>query len=471
MNYGGTGQVFRTRLDAGPVGPRVLIRDNDGQTSVLPRELDRAYPLIVQGEGCWLFDSAGNGYLDAASGGAMTANLGCPAPAEIADTIAGQAARISYLHDAQFTSPAREALAAELARLAPPGFTRVRFTSGGSEANEMALRMARSYWVERGQPSRHLIISPAQAYHGATIATLGLTGRAGLQEPYGPYIRQQLHIPPATSWADPDGSAALAAQDRVLAEAGPGRVAAFLAEPVSAASLPGYSPPPAFWQGLEQRRAEHGFLLWFDEVVTGLGRCGSWFAADQLPVTADIITMGKGLGAGYWPVGAMLIRDHVYQAVAAGSRVFEHGHTWDGAPASCAAGLAVLLYLEREKLPARVAGRGPALRDALADALDGCPIVREVRGRGFLLGISYVDPRDGRSFPDPAWQLAARIDGEALDRGLVVYSTAPARDGYAGDQTLLAPAFTATDEDLDEMVTRTAATVRAIATQVEADLL
>ena len=173
---------------------------------------------------------------------------GCPAPAEIADTIARQAARISYLHDAQFTSPAREALAAELTRLAPPGFTRVRFTSGGSEANEMALRMARSYWVERGQPSRHLIISPAQAYHGATIATLGLTGRAGLQEPDGPYIRQQLHIPPATSWADPDGSAALAALDRVLAE-DPGNVAAFLAEPVSAASLPGYSPPPAFCRG------------------------------------------------------------------------------------------------------------------------------------------------------------------------------------------------------------------------------
>lgn len=467
VTYGDGGRpVPGRRPDRGPYGPRVFIRA--GQTRLFPRELDRAYPLIVRGQGPRLYDSAGNCYLDATSGGAMTANLGQPAPEEIAETMRREAARCSYLHGTQFTSPMQEGLAEQLTRLAPPGFTRARFVTGGSEANEMALRMARSYWWERGQ-DRHRIISPAQAYHGPTMATLGLTGRAGLQAPFGPYIVRQPHIPPSTSWADPDGSRALAALDQVLDQEGPGSIAAFLAEPVSAASLPGYSPPRAFWEGLEQRRREHGFLVWLDEVVTGLGRCGSWFAAGQLPVTADIITVSKGLGCGFFPVGAMLVRDEVYQAVAAGSRAFEHGHTWDGAPLGCAAGLAVLAHLEREDIPGQVAARGPALRAALAAALAGCPLVREVRGRGFLCGISYADPAGGRPFPDPAWRVAALVDAEALDRGLILYSTAPAADGYAGDQTLFAPALNASDEDLAEMIALTADAVRAVAGQLAAE--
>ena len=178
---------------------------------------------------------------------------------------------------------------------------------------------------------------------------------------------------------------------------GPGSVAAFFAEPVSAAALPGYSPPDAFWRGLDERRAEHGFLICLDEVVTGLGRTGTWFAAEQLPIEVDIITTAKGLGAGYAAIGAMLCRNHVYAAVEQGSRAFEHGHTWDGAPLPCAVGRSVLAQLTRGGLVERVRERGPALRDELAAALEGCEMVREVRGRGFLLGVDYVDPRDGES--------------------------------------------------------------------------
>jgi adenosylmethionine-8-amino-7-oxononanoate aminotransferase len=442
----------------------VFVRAED--TNVLVRELDRPYPLIVRGQGVWLEDRDGTRYLDAISGGAMVTSLGHgPNPAIAA--AAAQADAISFIYNQQFTSPAQEALAEELCSLAPAGFNRVHFTSGGAEANETALRLARSYHVERGEPERIRIISPAQAYHGPTMATLGLTGRAGLQAPYDPFIAPQLHIPPSTWRFDPTGGEALEGLDRALDAAGPRGVAAFFLEPISAAALPAYSPPDAFWRGLDERRAEHGFLICLDEVVTGLGRTGTWFAAEQLPIEADIISTAKGLGAGYAPIGGVLCHDRVYAAIETGSRAFEHGHTWDGAPLPCAVGLAVIAQLRERDLVARVAARGPSLRDDLESALAGSELVREVRGRGFLLGIDYVDPRDGESMLPPELGVARRIDEVALENGLCVYSTQPTADGWTGDQTLLAPAFVATDEELGEIVERMARTVRAVEAEVE----
>jgi adenosylmethionine-8-amino-7-oxononanoate aminotransferase len=436
-------------------------------TNVFVRELDRPYPLIARGEGMWLYDTAGNAYLDGVSGGAMVTSLGHGAIPAILKAVNDQTEAISFLYNVHATTPAQEQLARDLASIAPPGFTRAHFVSGGTEANELALRMVRSYHVERGEDKRHLVISPAQAYHGASIATFGLTGRPGLQAPYQPYIQQQPHIPPSTWLFDPTGESALAALDEILARVGD-QVAAFLIEPVSAASLPGYSPPEAFWRGLEERRRRHGFLVWFDEVVTGLGRTGTWFAADQTPLVPDVMTTAKGLGAGFFPVGAMLVAEHVYQAVAEGSRSFEPGHTWDGAPLSCAVGSAVIAHLKRTGLVESVRERGPWLLGELRRALEGCEMVREVRGRGFLLGVSYVDPDDGTSLLDPSLQVARRIDEEALRRLLLVYSTQPTRDGFAGDQTLLAPAFVATDIELEELVERVAATVKSVDAHVKA---
>jgi adenosylmethionine-8-amino-7-oxononanoate aminotransferase len=286
---------------------------------------------------------------------------------------------------------------------------------------------------------------------------------------FSPYVVPQLHIPPSTWRFDPSGADALAALDALL-DAHGSEIAAFFCEPVSAAALPAYSPPRRFWEGLAERRDRHGFLIVLDEVVTGMGRTGTWFAAHQLPFVPDVITTAKGLGAGYAAIGAVICRQHVYDAVAAGSRVFDLGHTWDGAPLPSAVGLAVIAYLKRHGLVERVARRGPELRDELERALDGVELVREVRGRGFLLGIDYVDPRDGESFLDPALSVARRIDVEALRRGLIVYSTQPTADGYSGDQTLLAPAFTSSDEELELVVERTASTVRAIEREVKAAL-
>ena len=438
-------------------------------TRVFPLELDRRYPIVVRGDGAWVEDSSGKRYLDAMSGGSMAATLG-HGRRDIIAAAAAQATRLSYVHNERLTNPAREQLAAELVELGPPGMTRVRFTTGGAESNEMAIRMARSYHVERGDTRRWQVISPAQAYHGPTMATLGLTGRPGLQRPFGPYMPAHRHIPPSTWRFDPSGRAALAALDRVLEDVGPENVSAYFCEPITAAALPAYSPPERFWKGLAERRERHGFLICYDEVVTGLGRTGHWFAAEKLPLTPDIIATAKGLGAGYAAIGAVLCADHVYQAFANGTRKFTLGHTWDDAPLSCAVGLKVLDVLRNESLIERVRVKGPRLRDGLAAALDGIPLVREVRGHGFLLGVEYVDPRDGRSFLPPELGVARRVDLTAMDLGLIVYSTMPTRDGFAGDQTLFAPPFTTSDPELNEMVARFAETIRTVARSLEGQL-
>jgi adenosylmethionine-8-amino-7-oxononanoate aminotransferase len=437
------------------------------RTRVLPLELDRAYPVVVRGQGVWVEDADGRRYLDAMSGGSMAATLG-HGRTDIVAAARAQAERLSYVHNERLTNPAQERLARELVDVAPEGFTRVKFVTGGSEANELAIQLARAYHVEHGEPGRWQVISPAQAYHGPTMETLALTGRPGLQGHFGPYLQRHTHIPPSTWRFDPTGHAALDALDRALEEVGPENVSAYFCEAISAAALPAYTPPELFWRGLAERRDRYGFLVLFDEVVTGVGRTGRWFAGEATACRPDMIATAKGLGAGYAAIGAVLCREDVFQAVANGSRRFTPGHTWDGAPLSCAVGLAVLHALRSERLIERVRDRGPALRDELAEALDGVDMVREVRGHGFLLGVEYVDPADGVSFLPPDLRVAGRIDAAAFDRGLITLSTQPTRDGFAGDQSLFAPPFTSTDEELGEMVSRFADAVRHVAADVDA---
>jgi len=439
------------------------------RTHVLPLELGRAMPVIVRGEGVWVEDAAGRRYLDVMSGGSMAATLG-HGRRDIIAAARAQAEAMAYLHNERLTNPAQERLARELIEVAPEGFGRARFVTSGSDANEMALQLARSYHLERGEPERWQVISPAQAYHGPTMETLALTGRPGLQRPFEPYLPRHLHIPPSTWRFDPTGEAALEALDHALEEAGPGTVSAFFCEPISAAALPAYTPPRRFWEGLAERRDRHGFLVCFDEVVTGVGRTGRWFAGAGTECMPDIIATAKGLGAGYAAIGAVLCREHVYEAVARGSRRFALGHTWDGAPLACAVGLAVMDIMRSEALVERVHHRGPRLRDELASALSGVPLVHEVRGQGYLLGVEYVDPRDGESFLPPELRVAGRIDTVAFEKGLITLSTMPTRDGYAGDQSLFAPPFTTTDDELAEMVSRFADTVRRVAEEVESEL-
>lgn len=438
-------------------------------TKVFPRFLDLDYPSVERGDGVWLTTTDGRRILDACSGGAMVACLGYGVP-EIVDAFVEQAGRISYYYNHHFTSEPQERLADRLLEVVAPGMARVRLVSGGSEANETALQLARLYHVERGDSERWRVISQAQSYHGSTMGTLALSGRSALHEPYTPYLASHLHIPPSTWRFDPSGEAALEELDRLLEESGPGTVAAFFCEPVSAAALPAASPPDRFWKGLEERRNEHGFLICFDEVVSGIGRVGSWLAADQLPIEPDIVAIGKGLGAGYAPLGAVLCRQHVYDAIDRGSREFDLGHTWDGAPLTAAVGLAVLDLLVERGLVDRVRERGPGLRDELEAALRGSEIVREVRGRGFLLGVELVDPRDGESFLPVDLDVASLIDDTAFEHELLVTSTHPQADGFAGDQTLLAPAYVSTDEELAQVVDRFRATMESVERSIKGSL-
>jgi adenosylmethionine-8-amino-7-oxononanoate aminotransferase len=435
------------------------------RTHVFPRDLDWLYPNIERGEGVRLYRVDGREILDGCGGGAMVAVLG-HGRRDVVEAAARQSERLSYTYYHHFTNEPQEELGRRILDVAAPELARVRFVTGGSEANEMALRLARGYHAERGE-SRWRIVSPAQAYHGATLGTLSLTGRRSLQTPYEPYLADHRHIPPSTARFDESGEEALAALDRALEEAGPDTVAAFVCEPVSAASMPGYSPPALFWDGLAERREQHGFLVVFDEVVTGFGRTGSWFAYQQLPLEPDIATFGKAAGAGYAPLAGILAAEHVFEAVASGSREFEHGHTWDGAPLVCAVGLAVLEALESEGLVERVRERGPSLRAELEGALADLDIVGEVRGCGFLLGVELVDPRDGESFVPPDVGISALVDGTALEHGLLVTTSQCSADGFAPDQTLFAPAYVATDSELSEMIDRLAATLRDVESRIK----
>ena len=435
------------------------------ETSVFPRFLDLDYPNVERGEGVWLTTTDGRRILDGCSGGAMVACLGHGVK-ELAAAAADQAERISYFYNHHFTSEPQEQLAERLLGLSPE-MARVRFVSGGSEANETALQLARLYHVDRGAEDRWRVISFAQAYHGSTMGTLALTGRDAVREPYTPYLASHLHIPPSRPSRDPNGETALEELDRALEGAGPGTVAAFFCEPVSAAALPGSSPADGFWRGLAERRDRHGFLIVFDEVVTGVGRVGSWLAAHQLPIEPDIVAVGKGLGAGHVPLGGVLVRQEVFDAIDRGSREFDLGHTWDGAPLPCAVGLAVLDLVEKGDLVTRVRDRGPGLLTELTDALSGSEIVGEVRGRGYLLGFELVDPRDGSSFLPVELDAASMVDDVAFEHGLLLTSTHPQADGFAGDQVLLAPAYTSTDEELALMVERTAEAIGDVERRVK----
>ncbi len=411
------------------------------QTSTFPRFLDLEYPSIERGDGVWLHTTDGQKVLDASSGGAMTSNLG-HGRHDIVDAATRQAEKIAYFYMDHFTNEPMEALADRLISVAAPEMARVRFASSGSEANETALRLARAYHVDRGEPDRWRVISFAQSYHGATMATLALTGRRRtLQEPFTPYLSPHLHID--------RGAEALAELDARLEEAGPASVAAFFCEPVSGAALPGYSPPDDFWRGLDERRKRHGFLVCFDEVVTGMGRTGSWFAYQDLPIEPDIVTAGKGLGAGYAPISAVLCKQHVYDAIDRGSRFFDLGHTWDGAPISCATAVAVVDALVSERVIERVRSRGPALLEQLRAALGGNRLVSDVRGRGFLCGVSLIDLPDADRYDE-------RVEAAALAHDLLVTTTHSNADGFTGDEIVFAPPLTSTDDELAMMVSRLA---------------
>jgi adenosylmethionine-8-amino-7-oxononanoate aminotransferase len=418
---------------------------------VFPRNFLKAYPQAVRGEGCFVFTADGRRYLDA-SGGAAVVTIGHGVE-EVARAMAEQAGRLAYVHSSQYHTAVAEKLAQRILALAPAGMReggRVFFTSGGSEATETAIKLARQYWLERGETKRARVISRRQSYHGATLGALAVSGNARRREPFAPMIREWGHAVECFCYRCPLGLKYPECNvdcaddlERLLLRDGSVDVAAFIFEPVSGATLGAVPPPDGYAQRIADICHRHGILLIADEVMTGMGRTGKAFAVDHWGVTPDMILVGKGMASGYAPLGGVVVAGEVVEAVSRGSGTFLHGFTYSGHPVAAAAGNAVMDYIERENLFARVEPMGRELKAAL-EPLRRFSVVGDVRGMGLLCGIELVrDAKTREPFPADA-RIAQRIQEDALEEGVMTYPIQGCVDGERGDHILIAPPFTIT---------------------------
>jgi len=426
---------------------------------VFPRHTKAKLPLAVAGEGCRIIDSDGKRYLDAC-GGAAVSCLGHSARPVI-DAIKGQLDRIGYAHTSFFTSEPAEMLADMLAQRAPEGIERVYFVSGGSEANEAAIKLARQYFLEAGQPERRNIVARLQSYHGNTLGALSAGGNQWRRQPFEPLLSPAMsHIAPCHYWRyGAPGESPEAYGRRVADELeteilrlGPESVAAFIAEPVVGATLGAVPAVPGYFRRIREICDQYGVLLILDEVMCGMGRTGSLFACEQEGIVPDMISIAKGLGAGLQPIGALLCSQAIYDAIEAGSGFFQHGHTYIGHPTACAAGVAVLNEIEDRDLLLQVRSMGAALKSGLEARFGQHPQVGDIRGRGLFLGLELVEDRGTKAPLDPARKVAARIKSEAMGLGLMCYPMGGTVDGRTGDHVLLAPPFIVGEAEVAEIV-------------------
>ncbi|HVL59414.1 MAG TPA: aspartate aminotransferase family protein [Burkholderiaceae bacterium] len=431
-------------------------------TKILHRQALARYPVAVAGEGPYLIDADGRRYIDG-SGGAAVSCLGHSHPAVIA-AIKAQLDRLPYAHSSFFTTEVAEQLASHLIERAPEGIDHVYFVSGGSEAIEAALKMARQYFVEIGQPERSVLIGRRQSYHGNTLGALAVGGNEWRRRQFAPLLIDAVHVSPCYPYRDRHvgetaeqyGERLARELDETIRRIGPGRVIGFVAETVVGATLGAVPAVPGYFRRVREVCDRHGALLILDEVMSGMGRTGTLYACEQEGVAPDIVTIAKGLGAGYQPIGATLLSRRIFDAFAGGSGFFQHGHTYIGHATACAAALAVQQTIERDGLLERVRSLGALLERRLRDAFGGHPNVGDIRGRGLFWGVEFVADRASKRPFDPALKLNARLKQAALAQGLLVYPMGGTIDGRHGDHVLLAPPFILADAQVDEIVERLA---------------
>ena len=419
--------------------------------AIFPRNFLKKYPHATRAEGCFVYTDDGKRYMDA-SGGAAVVTIGHGVE-EIGRAMAEQASRLAYVHSSQFQTEIAEKLARRILALAPGGMRpdgRVYFTSGGSEATETALKLARQYWLERGEKKRFRVLSRLQSYHGSTLGALSVSGNVRRREPFAPMLAEWGHIPPCYCYRCPYGlrfpecNVECADElNRMLERDGSEDVAAFIFEPVVGATLGAVAPPEGYVQRIAEICRQHGILLIADEVMTGMGRTGKPFAVEHWGATPDMILVGKGIASGYAPLGAVIVSGRVAETISRGSGTFLHGFTYNAHPVATAAGNAVLDYIECENLFARVDVAGKEMRAAL-ELLKKFSVVGDVRGMGLLWGIEFVQDKKTREpFPSDA-RIAYRIQEDALEAGIMSYPIQGCVDGTRGDHILLAPPFTIT---------------------------
>lgn len=424
---------------------------------VFPRHNHSLPPRVVRGEGVYLYDSDGKSYLDG-SGGAAVSCLG-HSDRVVTDAIKAQLDQVAFAHTGFLTSEPAEILATRLIAQAPGDLARVYFVSGGSEAMEAALKLARQYFVEIGEPDRRHIIARRQSYHGNTLGALAVGGNAWRRAPFSPLLIDVHHVSPCYAYRDQKKErdveyvARLAAElEAEIARLGPSNVMAFVAEPVVGATLGAVPPVAGYFQRIREICDQHGILLILDEVMCGMGRTGTLFACEQDGVAPDICAIAKGLGAGYQPIGAMLCSTDIYAAIGEGSGFFQHGHTYLGHPTACAAALAVMCRLVDDDLVSRVKPMGGQLKEALESAFGQHPHVGDIRGRGLFWGLEIVSDRESKAPFDPTRKINARLKAAAFEAGLICYPMGGTVDGKSGDHVLLAPPFIMEPDHIGELV-------------------
>ncbi|MEQ9641534.1 MAG: aspartate aminotransferase family protein [Alphaproteobacteria bacterium] len=439
-------------------------------STIFHRDPRQSMPIAVRGDGCYIVDADGRRYLDAC-GGAAVSCLGHSDTA-VGEAVAAQVGQLSYAHTSFFSTEPAEALSDHLIAQAPDGLARTYFVSGGSEAVEAALKMARQYFLELGQPQRRHFIARWQSYHGNTLGALSVGGNRWRREPYAPMLTEAHHISPCFAYrgrrADESeeqyGQRVADELEAKLAELGPDTVIAFIAEPVVGATAGAVAAVPGYFKRVREICDRHGVLLILDEVMCGMGRTGSLYACEQEGIAPDLLVTAKGLGAGYQPIGAVLCAQKIFDAIVNGSGAFMHGHTYMAHPVACAAALAVQRRIEDDDLLANVRAMGEALDRMLHERLGNHAHVGDIRGRGLFRAVELVADRASKTPFEPSLKLNQKIKRQAMADGLMVYPMGGTVDGQYGDHVLLAPPYIVTEAEVDEIATKLAGAIeRAIA--------
>ena len=435
-------------------------------SSVFPRALGRRLPSAVRAKRSRIWDADGKSYLDAA-GGAVVVGVGHGAD-EVIRAMQDQARRVAYVHGTQLTSPALEEYASALAELLPMVGARVYPVSGGSEAVETAFKMARAYHLARGEPARHKIIAREGSYHGNSRGALDASGREPLRRPYLPWLGQAVHVSAPYGYrcpfpSHPEGCGAKHAADleETIQREGPENVACFIAEPVVGAALGAVVPPDDYWPAIAEICDRHGILLIADEVMTGFGRTGAWFASEHWDLRPDILVAGKGASSGYWPLGLAVASGEVFDVLA--STGFVHGFTFSHSAVGASVGLAVLRTIREQGLVEASRSKGERLVKELSSALAEEANVGDIRGMGLMVAVELVEDR-GTKAPFPRSSLATeRVVAAAMDAGLLLYPSTGCADGTNGDLVMMGPPFVISDEELDEAVSKTRTAISTLA--------
>lgn len=426
------------------------------KSHVLSVFMQRDYVSIVKGEGIYLYDERGKRYIDSASG-PILCSLGHGVE-EMADALRDQASQVAFAYRLDFTTPVLEDATAKICQATDGAMDKVFMVSGGSEATEISVKLARKYHMDNGQPAKYKVISRWLSYHGMTMGALSWSGMTGRRADYDPMLRDFSHIAPAycyRCWFNQtpetcDLECAQALENEIMCQ-GPDTVAAFIAEPISGMSLCGATPRADYFKRIRAICDKYDVLLILDEVMTGFGRTGTWFAYEQFDIVPDILALGKSMGGGYFPVGAAAATSRVSDTIARKSGVFGAGHTWAGNPLAAAVVRKAIDYLKEHHLVERCAEMGAYLAEKL-EALRSHPTVGDIRGRGLMRGIEFVQDETTKAPLDPQLIFWRQLAHEALERGLFIESSGGCDRGQAGDMVMFGPPFIVTKAQIDEMV-------------------